>query len=633
MAAALLGWGLCTLAGWRWARLSLPAWPTLSVAPLLGFAAISVLAIWVLPWTGLRVGPAWAVGAAAVGLGWGPWTKPPGRGPAARLGWLAVMAAAAIALLPMAAMMPKGPATALHLAGPVYDHLKAAMVDQMLREGVPPSNPFVSGPGVRGLLPYYYGWHLFAAILARLTMLSGWGGDAALTGLTAWCSLLLVAGVAVRLGAPGWLAVALALPAGLGWVTHALVARGILLAPGGLGAWANQASWAPQHVMAACLLVVAVLLLARLVTGSTGAVWPGLATLAVVLACGAADSAWVGGVTTAVVMPLVLLGLLARRDVTGMARNLGLAALAGGLAVGLASPVLRSELAGLGQGAALKLALYPVWGRQAGGLRALNAVSFPLLALLVMPVPVVLGGFGLARRWGRGSWQTALGLAAVASFGVAWGLRSTILNNDLGWRAMLAPLLIGIGFAAAWVWERRRRKVVLAAVGVVMVLGLGEVWPIIRDNFNGRAPGADFAAQARVWRTVRRLTPAGARVLNDPASDAAMTLWPANIGWALLADRASCYAGWAAAAPFTRLPTPELYQNAQAVEHVFAGTARPADWGRVIRLGCDDLLLTPASDAWRRNGPDAQGWRLLATGDNFRLYAVPGAEPVLKDGR
>ncbi len=618
-AAALLAglvWAAC---GWRWARLLLPELPEASTAPLLGFAVQAVLALWLLPVVGFGDWSVLLVVALALGSGFLLPAAPPGP----KLGRVALVVAGALALLPMAAMMPKGSPDALRLAGPVYDHLKAAMVDQMLRAGTPPANPFVSGPGVRRLLPYYYGWHMQAGVLGRLAGLSGWGADAALTGVTAACSLLLVAGLAGAMGAPAWLGAALALPAGLWLLVAPLVAHGIILDPGGFGGWVNQASWAPQHMMAACLLLVSVLVLAGLAERGRRVV-PGVLGLAALLAAGAACSAWVGGVTTAVVMPVCLLGLGWRARARAW-RVFGLAALAALLAVALAAPVLRSELAGLGQSASVLPAFYTVLGKGVGGLRWLNPLAFPALVALVLPVPMLLGGWGLARALrAEAGWRFALALAALAAFGVAWGLRSAIMNNDLGWRAMLLPLLAGLPFAATFVARARGWR--LAGVSLVLGMGLLTTAPMVRDNAAGRAPRADFAAQAAMWRAVRAATPPNARILSDPASDAAMTLWPANIGWALLADRPSCYAGWAAAAPFTRLPTNDLYARAQAVQRLFAGTPTHKDLALLPRLGCNDVLLTPESPAWAMHTMTSLHWPLLKSGARFRLYAVPAAD-------
>src|SRR5262249_31331914 len=50
--------------------------------------------------------------------------------------------AALLALAPAIAILPKDVADGVILAGPIYDHSKIAMIDEMVRLGVPPGNPF-----------------------------------------------------------------------------------------------------------------------------------------------------------------------------------------------------------------------------------------------------------------------------------------------------------------------------------------------------------------------------------------------------------------------------------------------------------------------------------------------------------
>ena len=106
--------------------------------------------------------------------------------------WLALaLVAALLAAIPALAVLPKWTADGVALAAPIYDHSKIAMVDEMARAGVPPVNPFFALDGGQGRLIYYYLWHFSAAQFAVATGASGWVTDAALSGFTAFASLLL----------------------------------------------------------------------------------------------------------------------------------------------------------------------------------------------------------------------------------------------------------------------------------------------------------------------------------------------------------------------------------------------------------------------------------------------------------
>src|ERR1700683_941581 len=57
----------------------------------------------------------------------------------------AAAAAALLALVPAAAIVPKFSGGAVHLADAIFDHSKIAIIDAMTRQGLPPTNPIFGG--------------------------------------------------------------------------------------------------------------------------------------------------------------------------------------------------------------------------------------------------------------------------------------------------------------------------------------------------------------------------------------------------------------------------------------------------------------------------------------------------------
>ncbi len=98
-----------------------------------------------------------------------------------------------------AAILPKFSADGVHLADPIFDHSKIAIIDAMTRQGLPPVNPVFGEFGAAGRLAYYYLWHFSAAELALPLRVSGWEADIGLTWFTAFASLTLMMGIAVWL--------------------------------------------------------------------------------------------------------------------------------------------------------------------------------------------------------------------------------------------------------------------------------------------------------------------------------------------------------------------------------------------------------------------------------------------------
>ena len=183
---------------------------------------------------------------------------------------IAFAGAAILALAIMAAVVPKFSAQGVTLAGPIFDHSKIAMIDEMARLGVPPGNPFFGADGSPARLSYYYLWHFSAAELSVLLDISGWEADAGLSWFTGFASLSVVIGFAVwlsgRASAALWV-IALAATGSVRPLLYALFgvdrAETIVGYQSGFGAWLFQTSWAPQHTASAMTALLSVYLLAQ----------------------------------------------------------------------------------------------------------------------------------------------------------------------------------------------------------------------------------------------------------------------------------------------------------------------------------------------------------------------------------
>jgi hypothetical protein len=330
--------------------------------------------------------------------------------------------------------------------------------------------------------------------------------------------------------------------------------------------------------------------------------------------------------------------------------TLGHFVLAAAMAAALAAPMLIDQIAAAGQrGTGLPIALrpHPVLGPavadaiggpigpETGGAVAwaLDLVAFwTLLPAFEAPVLLVAGGLAAA------SLRAPVPVAAsAASLLVAQWLASTVgENNDLGWRAALPAflLLAALAGAGAAGWLARRRSATLALALLATLAALPDTARIALGNLTGDPAGpsasAAFADAPALWQAVRRHTALAARVANDPMQDAALTPWPINIGWALLSDRRSCFAGREMALAFAPLPAAEREATAARVARIFDGDPRDGDLDALAGLlGCATVVLTPASPAWDRD-PFARDARFRPVEDRpgrWRIYAVEPAGP------
>jgi hypothetical protein len=651
---ALLFW---TCLGAAITRRILPGPLVLPTAPVVGWAVHSALALPLFRVVGFSQASVLVVAILAllaplanlVALRRPP---PDGADTGARVPGWAYAAAALLALPAAIALLPKPVADGVILAGPIFDHSKVAMIDEMARLGVPPGNPFFGEAGAPSRLVYYYLWHFSAAEIVVALGVSGWEADIAVTWFTAFSSLALMMGLAVRLGArrsaalwviPLALAASLRPVLSLFWSAETL--ETVLLPDTGFAGWLFQSAWVPQHLMSACCVVVATVLMSALAQGR-GVLR--IVVLALVAAAAFESSTWVGGVTFALAAPLVGAGLLIAAAPGRRGALLVRLAAASVLTACVAAPFLYDQIAAAatrGEGSPIVLAPYEVLGDVfSDRLRRILDLPAFWLVLLVVELPaiylpgIVAAGALLARRTlDRARWcdALALGLLAAAGLAVSWLLASTLGgNNDLGWRAVLPPVLALTAFTAAGLsqWIAARTWIAVAAAVGAICLGLPRSVEIIRDNATGHMqPDAKAFAQApELWAAVRRHAAADERVGNNPLFLRAVAPWPINISWALMSSRRSCFAGREFALVFTPLPAAQREAVDAQFIRVFAGEGSAEDVRDLAtRYGCRVVALTSADGAWMRD-PFATSplYRLVETApDRWRIYrAVPSGD-------
>jgi hypothetical protein len=309
------------------------------------------------------------------------------------------------------------------------------------------------------------------------------------------------------------------------------------------------------------------------------------------------------------------------------------------LAVALAVPFMLDQLgtvAARGGGNPLHLHPFEVLGSlfSPALTRVLDVPAYWLILLPVeFPATYVAGVLALVVMLrGRPAEPERLAIAALASLAAAGLMASWLLvgtlgdNNDLGLRAVLPAALILIIATAAGLMLRPRRPVIIAAALAGFVIGVPDTVNLITENVVGttQPDGGQFAQAPELWAAVRRYASPTARVANNPLYLQDLTPWPANMSWALLANRSSCFAGREMALAFAPLPEQRRDAIAAQFARVFAGKAEPQDVGDLANsYGCDVVVVVPPDGAWT-NDPFAASpdYRLADNRDGrWRIYA------------
>jgi hypothetical protein len=308
------------------------------------------------------------------------------------------------------------------------------------------------------------------------------------------------------------------------------------------------------------------------------------------------------------------------------------------LALLIAAPFLRDQFAAIalrGDGHPIVIDHFAVLGDLFPPTmrRVLDLPAYWLMLLpLEFPATYIAGLISLVvtqRTLAPGLEKTAVAIfLALAGAGlvVSWLLASTVGdNNDLSLRAVLpAAMVLIIGAAAAMMRAPHRKLIAAAALGG-LALSLPDTVAMARYNIMG-SPAADaqaFAQAPELWAAVRRYAPPTARVANNPLFLQDLTPWPANLSWALLADRSSCFAGREMALAFAPLPADRRETiNAQFIR-VFAGQGSAGDVAAMATIfACDVVVVVPQDGAWTKDpfaaSPD---YRLAETrAGRWRIY-------------
>ena len=620
------GLALTAAGAWRTHRLD-PHEPRLATALLAALATLPVLDSLLVRSFGLDVALAvtLALGAAGLALGlrtgWRP--RLSRQDALLALAWLVVVAFVWIDI---------DVAGGLHHPFLILDLVKHAATVQAIHDGgAPPLDPFFLRPGRVG---YYYFFYTLGALSERLC-----GGladaRAAVGGLVFWTGLAfyglvrLVLATAELTPAPwsrrvGLIVFAVLCVGGLDIVPVALAGLdGLGWLPDPvwwntqIGGVLDSLIWVPHHVSA---LVASLVGFMALCDRERAGRARRAAFAGVCFASAFGLSVWVtiGAVATAAVW---LVSLLLRRR-----RDLALAlAGAGAVAVLLAAPQLFDLHAGRAAGPApialTVRAFSPVEIR-------LDPGPLRLVARLVCLPLNYFAEFGLLasgallywrtqRRWsGAPEFARVLALAAACGLFVGTFFRSTIYNNDLGWRVVLFPLLAAIAWTVAALEGRLASagaaprptawRQIPAALWLLGAVGVGTtLYTLAAERLYAQmrlsSTYALFATDPRTERDLRGAyvwadahLPAAEVLQHDPSAPRVFPFGLYGRNRVAVADKSAGLYGASQAAVDAR---------GDALVPIFTGVlAAAAVQSRARAAGVQALVVDDADPVWRRPG-------------------------------
>jgi len=460
-------------------------------------------------------------------------------------------------------------------------------------------------------LNYYYQWYFVASQLKILGGLSGWQADIVMTWFTAFAAVSLLVGITLQITKPraGFFVIILFFTGSiytvLCWIFGTRFRNIFCISPlRDLEAPWLQLSWAPQHVFSALSIILALFLCSKILNNSSTVKNSTIsrknpmrtkvladriqstqillysAVIGICIASAAASSIWVGGVALALAAPIIGAGLISaktpKKDIVRLVKTCLIAL---PWCVLFFWPVLSSMIKGaasaqdspfpvaLDRFASTNLVMCGSWIANSTHVMMfwIRLLPLSLGIIFIAGVPALLLRVApnkLEQYLKRLTLAASIGFLLVSQF-----FKSVILNNDLGWRAVIVPEMILIVWAAVmmsdfiysknpakseWYFGSilfRWRYLISSITTACLTIGIlsficcyhFSIPPHTLDQHTLKVRQR-FLLQKEAWGIVRNYVKPDEIVQSNPDGYKEITPWPANIPFALFADRRIAFA-------------------------------------------------------------------------------------------
>lgn len=563
---------------------------------------------------------------------------------------------------------------ALFINGMIFDHAKCAIIDVIAREGVQPLNPYFAPFGEALPLNYYYQWYFLASQLKVLGGLSGWQADIVMTWFTAFASVCLLIGITLQIAKKTRAGIFVILLSFTGQM-HIILCRVFgsrfqnffcIDTFRGLEPLWLQSTWVPQHVFSALSIVLTLFFCAQILSKTTPiATYASIIGLCIASAAG--SSIWVGGIALAIAAPVIIsVLLLPKIPVNNLLKLLKTCIIALPWCVIFFWPVL-SVIAGVDSGSSnskfpIGITLFFSTNLVQPGTWISNGIHLFMFWLQLLPLSLgivfIIGISALFIRipetgqeqyFKRLSMGAAIGFLLVTQF-----FKSVILNNDLGWRAVIVPELIFIIWAAVMMsgliyakypvasqWrfnsdlfpQRHWMSLITSALLTIGLLSFISIYhfpvpnhPVDLQTLNLRQR---FRLQKEAWDIVRDHVKFDEIVQSNPDGYGEVTPWPANLPFALFADRRTAFACPEFVYAYAHNFDEDLRNSRyQLIRNIFSKHPEMESIYKIkTELKIKGLLVDRFDDVWSSTRIEDSGiYKIVYSDENFKIYIAN--EPV-----
>ncbi|HHU1438233.1 Uncharacterised protein [Escherichia coli] len=508
-------------------------------------------------------------------------------------------------------------------SAPIFDHMKIAIINSIKRNGLPIINPFMLTSPNNEEIHYYYLWFLSAANISLLTNISGWAADIVLTFITALTSLFVVCGL-IKENSSGKLStyvIGISALFGSQLVTYIdRITQGQIFEyiprEHPFESWIIQASWVPQHLMAASVVITSCYFMFSINKNHR---WISSLVISMLISTGVGSSTWVGGVTFAVIsIFLFIFNLIANKSEWKFI--LSKWAFIACMAVIISLPLLINQIS-----AAKPTGVFPIgihsYNASPSGNSLSNILTF-LILFVPLYLPTVALGLVLAcipRKSLNCSQTVILFIIAICSILTSMLLKSQIANNDLGWRAIIPAVLVSSSLIAISI-ERLKREAITCISIIVIAISIPSAIEFSKNLLQGNFRN-DNVGIVSTFLDITNNTESTDRLLINPRKFEGRDVLDGNVLPSIIIDRNSCFTNLSYAYAFSNQWGESIGYYWNALKEFYAGHATDEDLAKMKKLKCTKLVVLPGDGIWNKFPYKNSEWVLTIDKTDFKIYS------------
>lgn len=489
------------------------------------------------------------------------------------------------------------------ISTPLFDHIKIALVNSIVRDGFPIINPFCIDPSAGELFHYYYLFYLLSANIVVFFHCSGLNADIILAFISAFISIFTCFYLLSKLFSKSinkkkcqylfcFFLFSGSIVSFVDLLTGYKLFK-ILSNVHPLESWIVQAAWVPQHLLAASCSVLALFLIG--VKNLNNKII--LFSIIILVGAGFSFSVWVGGLTFAVVSLMIFVEqIVGKKNKKNVLIN-WLWLVLGSFIIIL--PIMYNVITVpvRESGFPIRIFIY-----NSSVYKQFIDFIFFFTGAMILWFPVIIIGLYclifeilLKRIKIDPSFRVIL-FICLGSIFVSLFIHSSIYNDDLGWRAILLFVLTGTTIVTFYVNEycssfKKAIFIFIALIGIIEPLNFSKMLIFGADYYRPRP-------SLKELNKITHQTHKQDRLLINIHQNETFEPWGGNLLPPVMVNRKFCFQNISYVKTFGPNWGDKVELMDHAIRQFYNGKANDKDLALIKQFQCNAIIVTRYDPVW-----------------------------------